>query len=173
VRRQRTTTVATGQPVASATAAPIPVVTELSTAGSAHEPDARRDTAARQQPQPSGGGAPHHKPRGLTAREQHGRSEPGRPDGPGSASESHGHAGKPPGNHSNRDDHPGADDHPGGGPPDDKPQPPVPPGPPVDPGPPDVKPPVDAPGKSPVDVPGKPPDSPGKPHDLVPPIKKP
>ena len=162
--RHITTTTTTAQTAQAPTpaATPIAAVTESSTAAPAHEQGVRHKTAARRQPQPSGGGVPRHQLKNLNTREVH----HGRPADPGSPSESSGRSDNP-GNsdHSKTDDHPGHDKN-GGGPPADKKQPPG--------QQPDVSLPTseDNPGLGVLGVPAKPPDPPGKPKDLGPPGKK-
>jgi RNA polymerase sigma-70 factor (ECF subfamily) len=141
-----------------------------------------KDTAVRQRPQLSGGGASHAHPPGVTKRDEHRPAETGGPGDPGSAAATNGHRHDPQKpDHPTADDHPGPNNHPGGrtpsqpesAPPGQQQEPltlpdvtvPSTPGPPADPGPADVNP----GGGPPVDTH----DPPGKPKDVVPPIRKP
>ena len=148
-RHNTTTTTTTTAPTARAptpAATPIATVTESSTAAPGHERGVRDKTAARRQPQPSGGGVPRHE---SNTREVH----HGRLADPGSPSESNGRPDTPgSSDHSKSDDHPGQEN--GGGPPGDKKEPPG--------QKPDVSLPAseDTPGLAVPGVPGKPSDPP-------------
>ncbi len=160
--RHNTTTTTTTPPTAQAptpAATPIAVVTESSTAAPGHERGVRDKTAARRQPQPSGGGVPRHE---SNTREVH----HGRPADPGSQTESNGRPDTP-GNsdHSKSDDHPGQDKN-GGGPPAEKNEPPR--------QQPNVSLPAseDQPGLGAPGVPEQPQNPSSKPKDIGPPGKK-
>ena len=138
--------------------------------------DVHTETAARPQPQQSGGGGSPAKEQDLKAKEHGPPAQPGRPEDPGS---NRGQGNDPQkAEHPEHPDHPAGPDHPGaGGPPgqeeagqpDPDPQPIV------------TAPelPVDPPADPPADVPNVPPgkvdppgqhDPPGKKRDLIPPL---